>query len=157
MVITIIIFIIIKQTSWGLTSSSDHTINGGSMYLESHPSFLLRRCRLNPTFTNCLRQRDYISGSVGLLVCLSFCLSVCLLATLLKRFWIDCSDILFSGPGVKRNKWLDVGSELDYDPTMAEVCTLRVLGIWWLSVDIWWKRSIIGWLSEWIQRLIFSI
>ena len=66
MVITIVILIIIKQNSQGLTSSSNHTINVGSMYWESHPSSLLRTCRLNPSFTNYLRQRYYSFSSVGL-------------------------------------------------------------------------------------------
>ena len=57
--------------------------------------------------------------------------------------------------GDKRNTWLDFGSNLDHDVALAEVCTLWVLGIWWLSVDIWWWRNVIGWLSEWIQRLYF--
>ena len=34
----------------------------------------------------------------------------------------------------KRNKWLNFGSYLHYDPALAEVCALEVLGIWCLSV-----------------------
>ena len=38
--------------------------------------------------------------------------------------------------GGQRNKWLDFGSDPDHDLALAEVCALRVFGIWWLSVDI---------------------
>ena len=31
--------------------------------------------------------------------------------------------------GVKRNKWLDFGSNPDLDPDLAEVCALQVLAI----------------------------
>ena len=56
------------------------------------------------------------------------------------------------GWGCKRNKWLDFGSDLDHGPALVEVCALWVLGLWWLSMYIWY---LVAKASEWIQRLYF--
>ena len=91
-----------------------------------------------------------------MLVCRFVCVFVCLLlfvclsATLLKNY--EWTAMKFYGG--KRNKWLDFDSDLDHYPAMAEVCIHRVLGIWWLSVDIWGQRSITRWPPEWIWRLL---
>ena len=34
------------------------------------------------------------------------------------------------------------GGEPAHDPAFMEDCTLWVLGNWWLSVDIWWQKSV---------------
>ena len=45
---------------------------------------------------------------------LSFFLSICLVATLLKKLWTDCEEIWWTVRGSKKNKWLNLGGDLDH-------------------------------------------
>ena len=44
----------------------------------------------------------------------SFVCFCCLLATLLKKLWTDCDEMLWRVRGGNRNKWIDFGSNPDH-------------------------------------------
>ena len=75
--------------------------------------------------------------------CLFVCLPVFLSVTNITQNVIrtDCNELLWK-------KWLHSGSDADHNPSLMEVCALWMLRIWWLSLDIGWRRSIIEWLSN---------
>ena len=81
------------------------------------------------------------------IVSLSFCLFVCLLATLFKNLWEDCNEFHGGVLDGERDKWLSFGGNPDHDPAVMKVYSLWVLGIWWLSLDIWLQRSVTEWLT----------
>ena len=108
--------------------------------------------KLTGQMSDYLCQGDYVFSSIDWSVCLFVCISNFTQKGINGLQWI-----LWTVQGGKRNKLLDFGSDLDHDPALVEVCILRVLGICWLSVDIWWWRSITGWLLEWIRKLNFFI
>ena len=55
------------------------------------------------------------------------CLFICLLATLLKKLFTDCDEILWMNLNSNRNKWLKFGGDLENDPALAEIWTLLIL------------------------------
>ena len=77
------------------------------------------------------------------------CLSVCLLATLIKKLWMDCNDILWRGP--------------QYYKVQGNVVAI------WIMIQPWWRFALsecleyddylwtyagaTRWLSEWKRRL----
>ena len=129
-----------KRCEWTILSSFFSVIclcSSWNFHWERHSQSTLVQPIVVPLFS-LLWKRIPIScviGEIHLIQCWSVLLSLPRILFCLVELLHFCDEILWGAPGGKRNKWLDVGSNLDHHA----VCQIRNLavtqqimsGFWW--------------------------